>query len=57
MLDQVTGQEPQVVVGSSMGGWIALHLALQRPHLVKVHSADTACNLGAMTHVLGARQG
>jgi pimeloyl-ACP methyl ester carboxylesterase len=30
MLDNFT-QEPVILVGSSMGGWIALHLALQRP--------------------------
>ncbi len=33
MLDQMT-KGPVVVVGSSMGGWIALHLALQRPQRV-----------------------
>lgn len=33
MLDSQT-QGPVVVIGSSMGGWIALHLALQRPDRV-----------------------
>lgn len=35
ILDDICGEEPQVVVGSSMGAWIALHLALQRPQRVK----------------------
>ncbi|CAN5214445.1 alpha/beta hydrolase [soil metagenome] len=33
MLDQLT-KGPAVLVGSSMGGWIALHLALQRPERI-----------------------
>jgi pimeloyl-ACP methyl ester carboxylesterase len=34
MVDQLT-EGPLVVVGSSMGGWIALHLALRRPERVQ----------------------
>ena len=33
MLDSLT-ERPAVLVGSSMGGWIALHLALRRPERV-----------------------
>jgi pimeloyl-ACP methyl ester carboxylesterase len=35
LLDAVGG-ERQVLVGSSLGAWLALHAALRRPHLVKV---------------------
>ena len=34
MIDQLT-EGPLMVVGSSMGGWIALHLALRRPERVQ----------------------
>ena len=34
LVDQLT-EGPLVVVGSSMGGWIALHLALRRPERVE----------------------
>src|SRR5688572_17535892 len=34
MIDELT-EGPLVVVGSSMGGWIALHLALRRPERVQ----------------------
>jgi pimeloyl-ACP methyl ester carboxylesterase len=34
MIDQLT-EGPLVLVGSSMGGWIALHLALRRPERVQ----------------------
>jgi pimeloyl-ACP methyl ester carboxylesterase len=34
MIDQLT-EGPLVVVGSSMGGWIALHLALRRPERIE----------------------
>ena len=30
----VEGEGPVLVVGSSMGGWLALHLALKRPDRV-----------------------
>lgn len=33
MLDRLT-DGPAIVIGSSMGGWIALHLALQRPERI-----------------------
>ena len=34
MVDRLT-QGPLVVVGSSMGGWVALHLALRRPERIQ----------------------
>ena len=34
MIDRLT-EGPLVVVGSSMGGWIALHLALRRPERIE----------------------
>ena len=40
-LDQLT-QGPLVVIGSSMGGWIALHLALLRPDRVRALVAIAA---------------
>jgi pimeloyl-ACP methyl ester carboxylesterase len=34
VLDRLTAG-PQIVIGSSMGGWIALMLAVKKPHLVR----------------------
>lgn len=34
LIDRLT-DGPLVVIGSSMGGWIALHVALRRPHRVR----------------------
>ena len=34
MIDRLT-EDPLIVVGSSMGGWIAIHLALRRPERVR----------------------
>ncbi|PSC73985.1 mycophenolic acid acyl-glucuronide mitochondrial [Micractinium conductrix] len=34
LVDSIGGQR-QILVGSSLGGWLALHAALQRPHLVQ----------------------
>lgn len=31
MIDKVAGRGPIIVIGSSMGGWLALHAALKRP--------------------------
>ena len=49
MIDQLT-EGPLVLVGSSMGGWIALHLALRRPDrvqaLVGVAAAPDFTNWG-----------
>lgn len=41
MLDMAAAsRQPQVIVGSSIGGWIALHLAKLRPTAVKVQSTS-----------------
>ena len=52
MIDQLT-EGPLVVVGSSMGGWIALHVALQRPErvqaLVGIAAAPDFTNWGFTT--------
>ena len=49
VVDQVTNG-PLIVIGSSMGGWIALHLALQRPDrfkaLIGIASAPDFTNWG-----------
>ena len=49
MLDRLT-QGPVIVIGSSMGGWIGLHLALRRPErvaaLVGIAAAPDFTNWG-----------
>jgi len=54
MLDQAT-RGPVIVVGSSMGGWIALHLALRRPDriaaLVGIAAAPDFTDWGYPDHL------
>jgi len=54
MLDQLT-RGPVIVIGSSMGGWIALHLALRRPDrivaLVGIAAAPDFTDWGYPNHL------
>ena len=59
-VDQLT-DGPLIVVGSSMGGWIALHLALQRPERVRavvgIAGAPDFTNWGFSDAATAERQG
>jgi pimeloyl-ACP methyl ester carboxylesterase len=59
-VDRLT-QGPLIVVGSSMGGWLALHLALLRPErvrgLVGIASAADFTNWGFANGEAAERQG
>ena len=46
MFDSVCTREPQIVIGSSIGAWMALQVAIHRPQRVKVsdlHMSLVAC--------------
>ena len=49
-VDRLT-EGPLILIGSSMGGWIALHLALRRPERVQALVGHRGC---ARLHRLGA---
>ena len=59
-VDQLIGG-PLIVVGSSMGGWIALHLALHRPEHVRavvgIAAAPDFTNWGFSDRAIAERQG
>src|SRR6476469_151312 len=59
-IDRLT-QGPLLLIGSSMGGWIALHLALLRPErvqgLVGISAAPVFTNWGFAVSEAAERQG